>query len=146
MSISELNTERHAMLLPHRVMATILMTYRDARRADAAVERIRAILGKGGPGWELAFVSDRPPMRARSVNARLMTRLAKIAARWDIPLKAEFSRWPSVAGLVPADTPCVCGVAPEARDRGTPNEAVQRISLVQRTLLLAEFLASDLEA
>jgi D-alanine-D-alanine ligase len=42
-------------------------------------------------------------------------------------------------------TPCLCGMGPVARDLGTPNEAVQRISLVQRTLLLAEFLANQLE-
>ena len=30
---------------------------------------------------------------------------------------------------------------PVARDLGTPNESVQRIGLIQRTLLLAEFLA-----
>jgi hypothetical protein len=30
------------------------------------------------------------------------------------------------------------------RDRGTPGEAVQRISLVERTLLLAEYLVHQL--
>jgi hypothetical protein len=32
-----------------------------------------------------------------------------------------------------------------ARDLGTPQEAVQRISLVQRTLLLADYLGGDPE-
>ena len=144
-SISDLNTERHTMALPHRVTATILMTYRDTKRADDALHKMRAILGKGGPRWELVQISDRPPMRERSVNARLQEKLMDIAKRWDVPLKPEFSRWPSVAGLVPADTPCLCGIGPETQDRGTPQEAVQRISLVQRTLLLAEYLAADLE-
>ena len=144
-SISDLNTERHSMALPHRVTATILMTYRDTKRADDALRKLRAILGTGGPKWELVQISDRPPMRERSANARLLAKLTDIAKRWDIPLKPEFSRWPSVAGLVPADTPCLCGIGPETRDRGTPQEAVQRISLVQRTLLLAEYLAADLE-
>jgi hypothetical protein len=31
------------------------------------------------------------------------------------------------------------------RDRGTPGEAVQRISLIQRTLILADFLARQLD-
>jgi D-alanine-D-alanine ligase len=46
---------------------------------------------------------------------------------------------------VPVKTPCLCGLGPVARELSTPNEAVQRISLVQRTLLLAEFLANQLE-
>ncbi len=45
-----------------------------------------------------------------------------------------------MAGLVPEPASVVCGVGPVTRDRGTPDEAVQRISLVQRTLLLAEYL------
>jgi hypothetical protein len=40
---------------------------------------------------------------------------------------------------------CVCGLGPVARDLGTPQEAVQRISLVQRTLLLADYLGGDRE-
>ena len=44
------------------------------------------------------------------------------------------------AGLVPERTACLCGLGPVARDLGTPHEAVQRISLVQRTLLLARYL------
>jgi hypothetical protein len=34
----------------------------------------------------------------------------------------------------------VCGVGPVARALYTPDESVDRISLMQRTLLLAEFL------
>jgi hypothetical protein len=66
--------------------------------------------------------------------------LADVAGQWDIPLKRESSVWPSVAGLVPAAKGVVCGVGPVARDLYTPAESVDRISLVQRTLLLAEFL------
>jgi len=35
----------------------------------------------------------------------------------------------------------LCGLGPVARDTYTPDESVDRISLMQRTLLLAEFLA-----
>jgi hypothetical protein len=66
--------------------------------------------------------------------------LANAARRWEIPLERETSVSPSVAGLVPATTPCLCGVGPVGRDLGTPHESVQRISLIQRTLLLAQFL------
>lgn len=64
-----------------------------------------------------------------------------MASKWDISLGRQSSAWPSVAGLVPKDTACLCGIGPVARDLRTPQEAVQRISLVQRTLLLAGFLA-----
>jgi D-alanine-D-alanine ligase len=46
--------------------------------------------------------------------------------------------------LVPLEVPVICGIGPVARDLYTPREAVNRISLIQRTLLIAEFLAEEL--
>ena len=74
---------------------------------------------------------------------RQTRRLESLASDWEIPLKRETSLWPSAAGLAPASTGTVCGVAPIARNVYLPDESVDRISLMQRTLLLAEFLAQD---
>jgi hypothetical protein len=82
-------------------------------------------------------------MKERRSTLQLAKQLSRVAEEWEIPFKRESSVWPSVAGLVPAKTACLCGVGPVARDVGTPQEAVQRISLVQRTLLLAEFLTKE---
>ena len=141
----DMKTERHPMFVPHRVHVTLVMTYFDPADADRTENAIRSILGKGGPKWYLNLLSDRPPMKDRVVNQRLAKALETIAGRWDIPLKRETSAWPSIAGLIPARTACVCGIGPVCRDRGTPNESVQRISLVQRTLLLSQFLAGQLD-
>jgi hypothetical protein len=35
-------------------------------------------------------------------------------------------------------------MGPVTRDRGTPTETVDRLSLIQRTLVLADFLAREL--
>ena len=130
--------------LPHRVTATILVTYPMPAVADEVEQRMRSKLDKRGPRWELKATSDRPPMKERRSTLQLAKNLAKVAEQWEIPLKRESSTWPSVAGLVPAKTACLCGVGPVARELGTPHEAVLRISLVQRTLLLAEFLAREI--
>ena len=131
------------MRTPHRVTATVLVTYPDQQVADQLEERMRSLLGKKRPRWELDQISDRPPMKERRSTLRLAKKLAEVAEHWDISFKRESSVWPSVAGLVPARTACLCGIGPAARDVDTPHEAVQRISLVQRTLLLAEFLARN---
>ena len=110
--------------------------------ADQVEEQMRKLLDKKGPRWELDLLSDRPPMKERRATVQLAKKLTEIAQEWEIPLKRESSVWPSVAGLVPAKTACLCGIGPVARDIGTPHEAVQRISLVQRTLLLAEYMVS----
>jgi D-alanine-D-alanine ligase len=143
-STIDLQTERLPLRLPHRITATILLTYPNAKVANGTEERMRDILGDKGPRWDLELISDRPPMLERRRNLQLVNSLAKVAEAWDIPLKHESSSWPSVAGLVPAKTACVGGIAPIARDVCTPNEAVQRASLVQRTLLLAQFLAEEI--
>ena len=84
-------------------------------------------------------------MRERNINLKLLKSLSDVARQWDIPLKQESSLLPSVAGLVPGKVPVVCGIGPVAKNLYTPQEAVKRISLMQRTLLIAEFLAGNLQ-
>jgi D-alanine-D-alanine ligase len=139
-SCVDLRTEAFPMLVPHRLNATLLVTYAKAASADRVESEIRSILGKGGPRWELTLVSDRPPMGERTAGKRLLAELSEVAKEWEIPFGSETSVWPSVAGLAPDETAVLCGMGPVARDLYTPQEAVQRISLVQHTLLLAEFL------
>jgi D-alanine-D-alanine ligase len=79
-------------------------------------------------------------MPERKVNAALIQRLKDIAAEWDIPVATDSSLWPSAAGLVPERVPVVCGLGPVASDLYTSDEAVSRMSLVQRTLLLMQCL------
>jgi D-alanine-D-alanine ligase len=142
-SAVDLQTEALPARAPHRVITTILVTYPDASAAVQIEERMRSMVGKKGPRWELDLISDRPPMKERRSTLQLAKRLGEVAEAWEIPFKRESSVWPSVAGLVPAKSACLCGIGPVARDVGTPHESVQRISLVQRTLLLAEFLAQE---
>lgn len=139
-SIKSLRTQAFPMLLPHQANVTILVTYGDAASADRAARAITKILGKDGPKWELELVSDRPPVRERRANKRFLKELLAVAEQWDIPLKNDSSVWPSVAGLAPQSTAVICGFGPIAQNLYTPGEAIQRISLMQRTLLLAQYL------
>jgi D-alanine-D-alanine ligase len=139
-STLELQTSHMPLLLPHHVTATLLVTYPDERVAEEIEENIREILRGNGVAWKLETLSVRPPMKERRATTRLAKALENIAAKWEIPLKRESSVWPSVAGLVPASAGVICGVGPVARNVYTPEESVDRISLMQRTLLLAEFL------
>lgn len=138
----DVKTQARPMLSPDRVDATICLTYPDSATADEVEERLRAALGSDGPRWTLERLSDRPPLRSGKRNQALFDRLAQIAQTRDIGLGSESSVWPSAAGLVPTTVPVVCGLGPVARDVNTQDEAVNRVSLVQRTLLLAEYLAS----
>jgi D-alanine-D-alanine ligase len=144
-AVSDIHPTTFPMLLPHKVDVTILMSYGDKEKADYTEALIREMLAENGFRCQLEIVSDRPAMKNRTANRRLVTNLAEVATNWEIPFGHESSLWPSVAGLVPSSTPVVCGLGPVTRDAYTPNEAVERISLLQRTLLVAEFLAKKAE-
>jgi D-alanine-D-alanine ligase len=143
-STVDLHSEALPMMLPHRIRVTILLSYPDKPAADTVEARMREVLSGNGLRWSLELDTDRPPMKERRVNSKLVREFGEAAADWEIPFERESSTGPSVAGLVPGTKPVLCGLAPAARDLYTPNEAVERISLVQRTLLLAQYLASQL--
>ena len=129
-------------MISHRVAASILVTYFDEALVNQTEERMRAILGKKGPKWKLSMWSDRPPMKERAAGLRLAKALEGVSEGFKLPIDRESSTWPSVAGLVPAKVGCMCGAGPVCREGGTPHEAVQRVSFVQRTLLMAEYLVT----
>jgi len=139
-TIVDIKSEAYPLLLPHSVVATLLMSFPDSKRADELESQVREILDRDGPGFNLTLIADRPPMKKRQINTMLATELIRVGYDWGIDIETDSSLWPSAAGLVPAKIPVVCGVGPVARDLFTPNESLVRISLVQRALLLTQFL------
>jgi D-alanine-D-alanine ligase len=131
-------------LLPHRVTATLLTSFSSRTAADNLEKEMEKVLGKGKPHWHLELISDRPPMRPRKHNKVLFGQLSAIADKWDIPFDDDSSVWPSVAGIVPDSVPVICGMGPVARDLSTSQESVERASIMQRALLIVQFLASRL--
>ncbi|MGR8918141.1 MAG: ATP-grasp domain-containing protein [Gammaproteobacteria bacterium] len=139
-SISDLRSVAYANLLPHSLRVELQASY--ARAADmAALDRqIRDLCAGGGLRWQIAEIADRPPMVESTANAALVREVQAVAEKWDIPADTESSLLPSVAGLVEERQPVLCGLGPVADKLYTSLEAVSRISLVQRTLLLAQVL------
>jgi D-alanine-D-alanine ligase len=141
--LEEVHTRANPVSPPHDVSASLIVSYGDERAAQELEVAVRDLFDRSKMSWHLELISDRPPMKRRTRNKELIRAVGAVAADLEVTLKAESSRWPSPAGLVPAATPVVCGLGPVARDLYTPQEAVQRISLVQRTLLLSRFLAGQ---
>ncbi|MEK6236157.1 MAG: ATP-grasp domain-containing protein [Planctomycetales bacterium] len=142
-STLDLRTSHLPMLLPHMVAATLLVTYPDEKAAHLLEDRMREILNGKTVPHKLELVSSRPPMKERRATDRLAKAMTDTAREWEIPLPRESSVWPSVAGLVPASVGVVCGLGPVAQNIYTTDESVDRVSLLQRTLLLAQFLAKQ---
>lgn len=139
-SAVDLHSEAYPRRLPHRVSVTLQMSYPDRQKADELEQKLRDVLRGNGVRWSLTRLSDRPPLALRNNNLSLLEEWRGVANGWDIPLDHESSLWPSVAGLAPETVPVLCGIGPVAQDLFTSRESVSRISLVQRTLLLTQFL------
>ena len=143
-SVIDVHSDAFPMLLPHRGSATILLNYLDSKIADSVEKNMKEILHKDGFHSTLEIISDRPPMKERRINTALAKSLAKVAEEFEMPLDKGSVLFASAGGLVPASVPVVCGIGPVAHDLYTPQESIDRISIMQRTLLIAEFLAKEL--
>lgn len=139
-SAVDVRTEAYPRLLPHRIIATLQTSFPDAVQADRLETKMREIIE--GHRCDLALLSDRPAMTARRVNQDLLKRIEASADKWQMPIATDTSLWPSVAGLVPSSVPVVCGMGPVVKSLSTGREAVSRISVVERTLLLSDLLLS----
>ena len=117
-----------------------MISYYKSEVANKAEDDIRTILGKKGPKWRLNLISDRAEMPMRRENRAYFNEILEIADELEIPISHSTSAIPSVAGLVPKGVGVICGLGPMVDAPHTPHEAVQRVSLFQRTILLSEIL------
>lgn len=143
LSVMDIKTDSFPMLVPHRIISTLYLTYLDPKMADATEETLKELIK--GSKFKIRFetISDRPPMKDRKINLRLSKAISEVASEWDIPLPHESSLWPSVGGLVFPKKPVICGMGPAAKDLYTPQESVNRTSLIQRTILISQFLLKE---
>jgi len=140
-----IETDAFPALLPHRTRVTLLSSFATVKAGDRMEEEMKNILGKNKTKWTLECVSNRPPMKTKKTGNAQIKALQDIAAQWDMPLELESSVLPSVAGLVRQGTPVICGMGPCAKDLYTSRECIERVSLIQRTLLLSQYLAGKLK-
>jgi D-alanine-D-alanine ligase len=143
-AVQDIKTESFRTTLPHRITASLVVSYLDPKLADATEEKIDVMLRQKGIRYSFKQISERPPLKQRRGNVQLARAFERIAKKWEIPMGTKSSLLPSVAGLVPARVPVMCGLGPSAKDRYTPQEAISRISLIQRTLLLSQYLVEEL--
>lgn len=143
-SVVHVRSQSFPTRLPHRITATVLVSYYDLKVLENNKKTIRKILDGPPKGfkWELEEISNRPPMKERKSNRGLAEGIKDVANEWEIPFSTASSLLPSVAGLVPEITPVLCGLGPVVEDLYTPNERIYRISLIQQILLLTEYLLS----
>jgi D-alanine-D-alanine ligase len=146
LSAINIETDAFPMLLPHRIQVTLISSFAKIKSCDELEEQMEQILGsKNNIKWSLDCVSNRPPMKVKKKGNLQVEALKNIAEQWDIPFETVSSLWPSVGGLVKRGTPVVCGMGPCTKDLYTSRECIERGSLIQRTLLLSQYLISKMK-
>ncbi len=143
-AVQDLQAERYSILLPHRVTATIYVTYINAAQAKNAEEELRKLINTRTRNINtfLEKLEDRPPLLRKRSNPAIK-KLSSLSKDWSVPFGTESSLLPSAAGEIDKNIPAVCGMAPHSKDIYTPGEAVNRRELIEKILLLSLFLASD---
>lgn len=145
LSAVKVETDAFPMLLPHRVQVTLVSSFAIIKKGDELEEKMRQVLGTGNIKWSLECVSNRPPMKVKKKGNQQIEIFKKIAEQWDIPFETVSSLWPSAGGLVKQGTPVISGMGPCAKDLYTSRECIERVSLIQRTLLLSQYLIAKLK-
>ena len=142
-AIQDLNSERYSVLLPHRVNATLYITYLDKEQALEAEEKLRKILASKTKGVKtyLQKLEERPPLLKKRNNLSLK-KLAATASDWNIPFGTETSLLPSAAGEIDKKINVLCGFSPASNGLYTPNESIRRKELVEKILLLALYITN----
>ncbi len=144
-ALQEIYSERYSMLLPHRIRATIYVTFLDPALADQAELELKQLLAVNQndpdkPDIYLERLEERPPLNRSASTELLVKELQKISENWNLPFGAESSLLPSAAGEIPEGIPVICGFGPASRDMFTPHECIHRGELLQRILLLTQYL------
>lgn len=140
-AVQDVQSDRYSVLLPHRVHATVYVTYLNEKLASDAERQLREIFKSSSKGMQtyIEKLVERPPL-VKKKNNPLIQQLSKISEQWNIPFGTESSLLATAAGEIKNGLPVVCGFAPASKDLYTPNEAIHRQELIQRSLLLAMFL------
>ena len=140
-AVQDVQSDRYSVLLPHRVHATVYVTFINEKLAQEAEAQLREIFKSNSRGMQtyVEKLVERPPL-LRKKNNPLIQKLSKISGQWNIPFGTESSLLATAAGEISNELPVVCGFAPASKDLYTPNEAIHRQELIQRSLLLAMFL------
>ncbi|WP_280770357.1 M20/M25/M40 family metallo-hydrolase [Salipaludibacillus daqingensis] len=143
-SIQDVRSERYSVLKPHRVYATLSITYIDEKLAVETEKAVRELFKSQSKGMRthIEKLVERSPFIRRK-NNELLEKLTDLSSKWNLPFGTESSLLSSAAGEVPKGTTVVCGFSPASKGLYMPEEALHRSELVQRSLLLALYLNGE---
>ncbi len=142
LSVQDINTNRYSVLMPHRITATIYITYLDATSARSAEIALRNAFKTSNRHLKtyVETLENRPPMIQNPNSKALSDALQSISASMGHTLESESTLLPSPAGVISTDKAVVCGLAPGSKKLFTSEESINRTEWVQKTLLITEYL------
>ena len=134
-AVQEMQSQRYSILLPHRIQATVYITFLDpalADEAEAKIYRLCQVSQKQKLTMRCLVekLEERPPLNRSPYSVPLMSKLESISNHWQLPFGIEASLFPSAAGVVPDGIPVICGLGPACENLYTPYESVNRGELL----------------
>ncbi|SHE88057.1 M20/M25/M40 family metallo-hydrolase [Alkalibacter saccharofermentans] len=143
MAVQEVHSERYSILLPHRVRATVYLSFLDKDLAQQAEDALYSMFENPSEDEISVYIQkleERPPLNKSERTSQMTEKLRIISEEWKLPFGTESGLLPTAGGEVPESTDLICGFGPASRDMFTPNECIHRGELLQRALLLTMYL------
>ena len=144
-AVQEIQSERYSVLLPHRIRATVYVTFLDPSLADEAEKALNDLFAIGPEDGDetkvfIERLEERPPLIRSEAGEAMIEQFGRISQEWNLPFGVEAGLLPSAAGEVAPGVPAVCGFGPASQNMFTPHECIHRGELLQRILLLTLYL------
>lgn len=144
-SIQDIKTNRYSILVPHKITLNIIITYINSFEARNVEMELRKIFKSNNKkiNTYIEKIEDRAPLNKNKNNNDLANKFIEIAKRSNIELGIESALLPSAAGEIIKSSNVICGLSPGSKSLYTPNESINRRELIEKTLLITEFLMEE---
>ncbi len=144
-AVTDIQSSNNHMMRSHRISASIFLTYIDSQVADKIESEIKRIFRSTSKNIKsyISNIEVRPPMIKNNVQNDLIMRLKNISDELELPFGVDSKSIPSAGGDVAQGIPVVCGMSPSGRNLYSVNESINRLELLQKTVLLAEYLLTN---
>ncbi len=145
LSVKDIHMSSYTMMRPHQMEAILYLSYLDQAKANEMEDEIKKAFKTTSRSFHctIAKLEERPPMMKRGSQKALVDKMEELAKEWNLPFDTDSSLIPTAAGDIPGQIPVVCGLSPSSKGLYTPLECINRRELVEKTLLLCQYLIAD---
>lgn len=144
-AVNEFRSKSFHMMQTHKIEFKICITYLDPKSAlDVENEIMRQFKSRSKSIRSyIGTLEERPPMLKSPHQSDMILKLRAISEAHQLPFGVDSRLTPSAGGDIAPNVPVLCGMSPSAENLYTNTESINRLELLQKTVLLSMYLLGD---